>query len=419
MCTVNLLSPSSRQRVPVVAPSFLVDVQTRLFSPGGLIDALDVISRGLADAPVSVLLKGGNGTLGCIARHPSSAPDHPSAETLDVPILFENRQIGMLICARTAAPDSEQASQLAELGKLLGFFLGSRHADTGERRAELSVASRVEAAAHRAARHSVTAMLVGESGSGKRSLARWIHAHSPRSDGPFICLDGKYETENLSEKLAAAVAGTLYLADIDRLSAAQQAKLLRALEARGSESDGASAGFRLIASATSALEELQREDRLIPALAYRLHTMQIVLPALRERRNELPELIAHLLHRTNQTLGTCAELSAEALIRLANCDWPGNLRQLNCCIEEIAVAADANEVLSRHAYGFAQKNLLLPSIGEKPSSRFSPIKVQRQDLVRALEQCGWVQAKAARLLNLSPRQIAYAIDKHGIALKRL
>lgn len=308
MCTVNLISPSSRSRV-TCAPSSLIEVQTRLFSPAGLAEAL------------------------------------------------------------------------------------------------------------RAARHCVTTTLIGEPGSGKRSLARWIHAHSPRSEGPFICLDGRYEPQALSEKLVAAIGGSLYLADIDRLGAAQQARVLHALEEGGSESAGGD--FRLIASSASAIEEALREDRLIPGLAYRLRTLQITLPALRERRGELAELIAQLLRRANKALGTRTELPPEAIARLANCDWPGNLRQLCSCIEQIAVAADSTEVLSRYAGLGVPAEPSPPTDSEKPGSRFAPIKIQRPDLIRALEQCGWVQAKAARHLKLTARQIAYAIDKHGIELKRL
>jgi len=317
-----------------------------------------------------------------------------------------------------------------------------------------------------------TVLLRGESGTGKEVIARAIHCLSPRRERPFVSLNCAALSETLLEselfghekgaftgatgerkgRFELADGGTLFLDEIGEISPAFQAKLLRVLQEREFERVGGSKSIRVdvrfIFATNRDLEQAVAKGEFRADLYYRINVVTLYLPPLRQRHDDIPLLAQHFLEKFNRDNQRNLLLGQDALRIMLCCNWPGNVRELENCVER-AAAMNRGEVI--HASDLACQNnrcfsLLLPpfpEVGTRPvtipvvpaeADRFSHPEtagdhgidaeaagglVDRERLLRALEQCGWVQAKAARLLRLTPRQIGYAIRKHDIAVKQL
>ncbi|MDY6812340.1 MAG: nif-specific transcriptional activator NifA [Pseudomonadota bacterium] len=324
----------------------------------------------------------------------------------------------------------------------------------------------VFAEAHQLARSRSTALLRGESGTGKEVIARAIHQLGPRRERPFVSVNCAALSETLLEselfghekgsftgataerkgRFELAHGGTLFLDEIGEVSPAFQTKLLRVLQEMEFERVGGNRSIRvdvrLICATNKNLEQAVQEGEFRADLYYRINVVTLFLPPLRERREDIPLLAQHFLDKFNRDNATQRMFSHDALEVMIGCNWPGNVRELENCIERAATLS-RGEII-RGADLACQNNrcfsLVLQS-GE-PARRPFPVDVvparpivstplpggegagadgliERERLIEALERCGWVQAKAARLLNITPRQIGYAIRKHGIAVKRL
>lgn len=260
--------------------------------------------------------------------------------------------------------------------------------------------------------------------------------------------------------------GTLFLDEIGDISPAFQAKLLRVLQEGEFERVGGTrtlkVDVRLIAATNRNLEAAVVNGAFRSDLYYRISVVPIALPPLRERREDIPLLAVEFLCHFNQTHGTSLSLSKEALQVLCACDFPGNVRELESCVRRTAAFAQGSCIV---ANDFACRNdsclssllwkpekqsnragyVPLPVAGTGQRSRgvapFLPLpsgsdsdssmnregegttgdgsgQVERAQLVEAMERAGWVQAKAARLLGLTPRQMGYALRKHSIEIKK-
>jgi Nif-specific regulatory protein len=162
----------------------------------------------------------------------------------------------------------------------------------------------------------------------------------------------------------------------------------------------------------------------------------ISLPALRERRDDIPLLIEYFLNKFNQDNQRRLAVAPEAMQILLDCNWPGNVRELENCIERTATMTRGDLIreldlpcqqgkclsMALHDHGATRTIPITPVPTEAaagaPADQ-APPQSERARLVWAMEQCGWVQAKAARLLNLTPRQIGYALRKYNVSIKRL
>ncbi|HEY6095840.1 MAG TPA: helix-turn-helix domain-containing protein, partial [Gallionellaceae bacterium] len=199
------------------------------------------------------------------------------------------------------------------------------------------------------------------------------------------------------------------------------------------------------------LEEAVAKGEYREDLYYRINVVAIFLPPLRERREDVPLLAEYFLKQANEESGKQLKFSAEAMQVLMNCNWPGNVRELNNCVERIAAMTQGN--LIRRKDLLCDREMCFSSIMWQQHSKHhvmpivsarQPLSVpvreaadeephdsgddahyamdagnpQRQQIIEALEKCGWVQAKAARYLGITPRQMGYAILKHGIDVKR-
>jgi len=276
-----------------------------------------------------------------------------------------------------------------------------------------------------------------------------------------------------------AHGGTLFLDEIGDISASFQAKLLRVLQEREFERVGGSEAVkvdvRLILATNRNLERMVKAGEFRADLYYRINVVSIQLPPLRERREDIPAMAQHFLDRFNRDNGRSIRFSAEAMRVLTSCYWPGNVRELENCVERTATMTNEDLIdrltflcqvdrcLTKVLHHIDREDAVVPAtlagipITEVPMARSShppgeasapassadsggdPGAVdshdlggdlpeasthdgkpqgERERLIWAMERCGWVQAKAARLLNITPRQMGYALHKHNIEVRR-
>ena len=177
---------------------------------------------------------------------------------------------------------------------------------------------------------------------------------------------------------------------------------------------------RVVAATHRDLEAEVETGKFREDLYYRLNVMPLYLPPLRERMEDIPEIARFLVEKIGTKQGRQLSLSDTALRVLMHHDWPGNVRELENCLERASVMTEGN-LIDRDA-------ILLTGIDEKISSNRGTIQNldlddpnldEREKVIAALEQAGWVQAKAARLLEMTPRQIAYRIQTLNIKVRQI
>ncbi|MFA7346933.1 MAG: nif-specific transcriptional activator NifA [Desulfurivibrionaceae bacterium] len=313
-----------------------------------------------------------------------------------------------------------------------------------------------------------TALLLGESGTGKELVARAIHQASPRSAKPFIKINCAALPENLLEsellghekgaftgaanlkkgRFELADNGTIFLDEVGELPLALQAKLLRVLQEQTFERLGGTqtitVNVRVIAATNRSLEECVEQGTFRADLFYRLNVVPVVLPPLRERREDIPLLLDHFLQESNRMNTREVRLSSSVVQLLCGYSWPGNVRELQNLIERLVIMADRDTIVSRELPSYitaepeaedpaAPSCRLAPSPSspspsaterpelprESPQGNFAPkfLKdMEKEEVESALRRHGWVQARAARELGLTQRQMGYRIKKYGIAL---
>lgn len=296
------------------------------------------------------------------------------------------------------------------------------------------------------AKWNTTVLIRGESGTGKEVVANAIHYNSPWAGGPFIKLNCAALPDNLLEselfghekgafsgavsqrkgRFELADQGTLFLDEIGEISASFQAKLLRVLQEGEFERVGGSrtlkVNVRVIAATNRNLEEEVERGGFREDLYYRLNVMPLDMPPLRERVEDIPELAEFLLLRISRQQGDRRlEIKESAIRLLMRHDWPGNVRELENRLERAAIMS-SDGVIDRDviAQTGLEEELPLNAAPRLLAVNFNDEGLdERERVIAALEQSGWVQAKAARLLKMTPRQIAYRIQTLNIKMKQI
>jgi len=219
----------------------------------------------------------------------------------------------------------------------------------------------------RAAGSRATVLIRGESGTGKELVARALHEQSDRASGAFVPISCAALSETLLEselfgheknaftgaaaekkgRFELAHSGTLFLDEIGDISGAVQVKLLRVLQQREFERVGGTktikVDVRVVAATNSDLEQLIKDNKFREDLYYRLQVIQITMPPLRKRVEDIPLLASQFLHKFNGENGTAVEtFSSEAMMHLLSYPWPGNVRELENVVERCVVMADHN-----------------------------------------------------------------------------
>jgi DNA-binding NtrC family response regulator len=293
-----------------------------------------------------------------------------------------------------------------------------------------------------------TILITGESGTGKELVARAIHANSPRADRAFVTVNsGNLPPDLLESTLFGHVKGaftgainpkkglydladkgSIFFDEIGNIQPETQAKLLRVMQERefmrlgGMETIRVDA--RIIAATNCDLKEMVDDGRFREDLYYRLHVINIFLPPLRERKDDIPPLAQHFVEKYGEENNkTDIELKPEALDLLMEYNWPGNVRELENVIERAVVlnpgtsiGADLIPDHVRTAPTFRIPNFVVPPEGL--SFKDVITNVERRLIESTLEAAGGVQKKAAELLKIKPTTLNEMIKRHDIGARR-
>jgi two-component system response regulator PilR (NtrC family) len=297
-----------------------------------------------------------------------------------------------------------------------------------------------------------TVFIYGESGTGKELVARAVHTCSPRAAEPFVSINcgafpetlleselfgyvkGAFTGANQNKRGLFEVAdgGTIFLDEIGEMTLSMQVKLLRVLQERCLRpvggTDEIAIDVRVIAATNRDLEKQVAENTFREDLYYRLNVIPIVVPPLRERREDLPLLVNHFVKKYVPAAGkSIARVNAESLATLATYDWPGNVRQLENTIER-AVALEAGEELRVElpiervraraaAAGVGGEGLTISPGAVLPEGMDMEnyvAEIERSLLKSALAQSNGVQARAADVLKISYRSFRHLMKKYDL-----
>jgi two-component system, NtrC family, response regulator PilR len=292
------------------------------------------------------------------------------------------------------------------------------------------------------ARSQAPVYIRGESGTGKELVARLIHEKSARSDGPFVPINCGAVPPELMESeffghvkgsftgagadkpglFQAAEGGTLFLDEIVELPLAMQVKLLRAIQEKSIRPVGAPeeipVNARILSASQQPLLKEVETGRFRQDLYYRIHVIEIFVPPLRQRAEDLPQLIEHLLLRLGEKLGHEVKTDEKVLDILDRYPFPGNVRELENILERAAALSESETITGRDLD-------FLPTAADAPvvqPGRFVPgdepleehlARIEKQALREALERAGNNKTAAARLLGMSFRSFRYKLDKYG------
>ncbi len=284
-----------------------------------------------------------------------------------------------------------------------------------------------------------TVLLTGESGTGKELAARALHSLSPRADKPFIAVncsavpDGLLESEffgaekgaytgasqSRTGKFEAAHGGTLFLDEIGELPLPLQPKLLRVLQdnrvTRVGGTEEITTDVRIIAATNQELHELVASKKFREDLYYRLNVVPVVMPPLRERREDITLLVDHLVARTARRHGISVKpFPRKVLKQLMDYTWPGNVRELANVIERLVLLSESGDV----GLDDLPESITPTKSGDHefklPSGGLSWEAHERACLQQAVEMAGGNRARAARLLGLSYKAFLYRLEKHEL-----
>lgn len=297
--------------------------------------------------------------------------------------------------------------------------------------------------ASRAAQSDATVLIRGETGTGKELLAKAIHFNSSRRDRPFVVINcGAIPKElleselfghtkgsftgalaNKKGKIEMADQGSLFLDEIGEMPLDLQVKLLRLIQEREIERIGApnatKVNVRIIAATHRNLEAMVEDGTFREDLYYRLAVIPLILPPLRERPDDIPELVAIFFKKFKERQNRLDLKVPPSLLPYFSIHrWPGNVRELENVVERLVVLAPGSEVSVEDLPDFLRRERPpLEAIQlELPPEGISLEAVERELVVRALQKCNWNQTKAAEYLDISRKVLIYRMEK--FALKR-
>lgn len=285
-----------------------------------------------------------------------------------------------------------------------------------------------------------TALIHGESGTGKELLARAIHFNSHRKSKPFVVINcgaipGELiESElfgyrkgaftgavtNKKGKFEAANLGTIFLDEVGELPLSMQVKLLRVIQEREVDVLGDPhphpVDVRMLAASNRALKQLMEAGEFREDLFYRLSVAPLHVPPLRERREDIPLLIHHILSKIGKKIDKEVEFDESVMEILQQYDWPGNVRELENLVERLVVFNRTGRVTaSELPASLRQPSQTLGSVNvQLPDEGFSLEELERDILVMALAKHDWNQTHAAKYLDMSRNTLVYRMQKFDI-----
>lgn len=289
-----------------------------------------------------------------------------------------------------------------------------------------------------------TVLITGESGTGKELVARAIHDLSPRAEKPFISINCGAFTETLLESelfgyvkgsftgantnrkglFEAANKGTIFLDEIGEMSPAMQVKLLRVLQERRIRPVGAHDEIpidaRVIAATNRDLKQMSIDGLFREDLFYRISVIPITLPPLRERREDIADLVAHFIRKFCDQTGRQLSISPRSMQLLENYMWGGNVRELEHTIERAVALERGDEIqperFPEHITNYNPERINaefeLPDTGINLSAHLD--NLEKTYVIEALRKTSGNQTKAADLLQMQVRSLRHLLDKHSI-----
>jgi Nif-specific regulatory protein len=410
----------------------------RISSEPRFLDRLGLYDMEMPFIAVPIKTHEGN-TIGVLAAQPDSRADELMADRARFMEIVANLLAQTVRLVVNIEDGREVANERDELRREVRAKYGFENMVVGHTASMRRVFDQVR----RVAKWDSTVLILGESGTGKELIASAIHYNSPRAHQPLIRLNCAALPETLLEselfghekgaftgavkqrkgRFEQADGGTLFLDEIGEISPMFQAKLLRVLQEGELERVGGNqtvrVNVRIVAATNRDLESEVEKGQFREDLYYRLNVMAIRVPALRERSADIPDLTEFLLDKIARQQGRKLSITDSAIRLLMSHRWPGNVRELENCLERSAIMSEDGSItrdvvsltgLDNDAVRLAP----LPEVDLDDSSMDD-----RERVIAALEQAGWVQAKAARLLGMTPRQIAYRVQTLNIHMRKL
>ncbi len=307
------------------------------------------------------------------------------------------------------------------------------------------------------ARSQAPVYISGESGVGKELVARLIHEQGPRASGPFVPVNcGAIPTELMESEFfghkkgsftgaatdkeglfQAAHGGTLFLDEVAELPLHMQVKLLRVIQEKSVRPVGANienpVDVRVLSATHKDLAQLVEDGRFRHDLFYRINVIELIVPPLRERRDDIPMLSMSILARLAQELSEAPpKIAPDALSQLCEYPFPGNVRELENILERALALSDGNEITAQdlrlpqprgmqHIAAELRQN---PAVGQPHSTASAPAvagdlpeyieQLERDAIVKALEECRYNKTRAAAKLGITFRALRYKLKKLGI-----
>ena len=376
----------------------------------------------------------------------------PDGDGLELVEWIQNNAAGLPVAVITAHGNVETAVQALKLG---AFDFISKPLDLGNLRTIVSNALRVRGAAEtggskllgdsgsmhelrdmigKVAQSQAPVHISGESGTGKELVARMIHDSGPRAEGPFVPVNcGAIPTELVESEffghrkgsftgavndkaglLQCAIDGTLFLDEIADLPLSMQVKLLRVIQEKKVRPVGAaqeeSVDVRILSATHKNLSQMVADGEFREDLYYRINVIELHVPALRERGDDILLLAEHILKRLNAS----ASLGDDARSELLTYAFPGNVRELENMLERAVTLCTGGQITAAdlHMRNGADATGTQPTLAGQLGEQVED--VQRQAIVEALEKTRYNKTAAAKLLGLSFRQLRYRIKKLGI-----
>ena len=365
-----------------------------------------------------------------------------ATDYLTKPFQIDEMKIAVTNALKARAMEKENRQLRSELGKT--FSVNNIIGNSSAMQPVFEMIMRVSAT-------KANIMILGESGTGKELVAHAIHRNSSDPSAPFVVINCAAVPETLLESelfghkrgsFTGAVAdkegifeqadgGSLFLDEVGDIPLAVQVKLLRAIQQKSFRPVGGTEDVtidvRILCATNKNLEEMAAKGSFREDLFYRLNVIQIHMPALRERREDIPALAEHFLSKFAVTMGKPVKsFSKEAMRMLLQYDFPGNVRELENLVER-AVALETQSVILPES--LPQKLLMPKTAPAAPVARTSakgtelsgPFDLEksvedfeRTHIMRALEKTNGLKKKAAALLGISFRSLRYRIEKYGI-----
>ncbi len=384
---------------------------------GNGIELVEHVQKNYGDLPIAVITAHGN-MESAVKALKAGAFDFVS-KPVDIQILRN------LVSAATTLPEKP----------------GDKKADKNQ----ISITGKSDAVKHllkniaKLARNQAPVFIHGESGSGKERVARMIHQQGSRNDGPFVPVNcGAISAELMESEFfghlkgsftgahsnkqglfEAANGGTLFLDEIAELPLNMQVKLLRVIQEKAVRAVGAAqenpVDVRVLSASHKNLVKLVADGAFREDLYYRINVIELTIPSLRERKEDIPLFIEQLLDNLAEKMGVdIPSIDTEAITALQNYHFPGNVRELENILERAIALSDNNSISTQDLH-------LKPISNNETTAAQAPAVdpmdlagQERQSIMQALEQTRWNKTAAAKLLGLSLRQLRYRLQKLDI-----